>query len=385
MTPQREWFEKDYYKILGVSEKATDKEIKAAFRKLSKRYHPDQNPGSEERFKEVSAAYEVLGDAAKRKEYDEVRRMGPVGNPFAGARAGPAGGFSGSFGAEDLGDLGDLLGNLFGRGRAGPGQGRTRTGPRRGADLETELHLSFRDAVEGVTTTVNVASDAACSVCGGTGAAPGTSPVICPTCGGRGVLAENQGLFSFSQPCRTCGGTGMKVETPCGNCQGTGLEHRARQVKVRVPPGVDDGQRIRLKGRGGSGQNGGPAGDLYVNVHVEPHELFGQRGDDLTLRVPVTFGEAALGTKIAVPTLDGPVTLRVPPGTESGKTFRVKGKGAPKANGGRGDLLVTVDVAVPRKLTKTQRKLLEEFAATDDPSALRASLERMMSRNGQGA
>ncbi len=368
MAPQREWFEKDYYKVLGVPDSASEKEIKAAFRKLSKRYHPDQNPGSEERFKEVSAAYEVLGDPAKRREYDEVRRMGPVGSPFAGARTGPGGGFSTTFGTEDLGDLGDLLGSLFNRGRPGPGGTRTRAGPRRGEDLEAELHLSFRDAVEGVTTTVNVASDAACSVCGGTGAAPGTSPVICPTCGGRGVLAENQGLFSFSQPCRSCGGTGMKVETPCGNCQGTGLEHRARQVKVRVPPGVDDGQRIRLKGRGGAGQNGGPAGDLYVVVRVGGHELFGRKGKDLTLRLPVTFAEAALGATVKVPTLGAPVSLRIPPGTRSGRTFRVRGHGVP-APTGAGDLLVTVEVAVPEQLSEAQRQAVEALAAasTDSP------------------
>ena len=368
MAPQREWFEKDYYKVLGVPQSATDKEIKAAFRKLSKRYHPDQNPGSEERFKEVSAAYEVLGDPSKRQEYDEVRRLGPVGNPFAGARSGPGGGFTGTFGPDDLGDLGDLFGNLFNRGRTGPGPGRTRAGPRRGEDLEAELHLSFRDAVEGVTTTVNVASDAPCSVCGGTGAAPGTSPVICPTCGGRGVLAENQGLFSFSQPCRTCGGTGMKVETPCGNCQGTGLEHRARQVKVRIPPGVDDGQRIRLKGRGGAGQNGGPAGDLYVVVRVGRHELFGRKGKDLTLRLPVTFAEAALGATVKVPTLGAPVSLRIPPGTKSGRTFRVRGHGVPAPNGA-GDLLVTVEVAVPEQLTEAQREAVEALAAavTESP------------------
>ena len=368
MAPQREWFEKDYYKILGLSQSASDKDIKAAYRKLSKRYHPDQNPGSEEQFKEVSAAYDVLGDPAKRKEYDEVRRMGPVGNPFAGARArgrGTTGGFSGTFGAEDLGDLGDLLGNLFNRG-PGPG-GRPRAGPQRGEDLETELHLSFRDAVEGITTTVNVSSSAACSLCGGTGSAPGTSPVICPTCAGRGVLAENQGLFSFSQPCRTCGGTGMRVETPCTNCRGSGLEHRARPVKVRIPPGVDDGQRIRLKGLGSAGQNGGPAGDLYVVVRVGQHELFGRNGKDLTLRLPVTFAEAALGATVKVPTLGAPVSLRIPPGTKSGRTFRVRGHGVP-VSGGHGDLLVTVEVAVPEQLSQAEREAVEALAAASPES-----------------
>ncbi|MDQ3570218.1 MAG: molecular chaperone DnaJ [Actinomycetota bacterium] len=367
MAPQREWLEKDYYKVLGVSQSASDKEIKAAFRKLSKRYHPDQNPGSEDRFKEVSAAYEVLGDPARRKEYDEVRRMGPVGNPFAGARAGPggSGGFSGTFGTEDLGDL---LGSLFNRSR--PGAGGSRMGPLRGEDLETELHLSFQDAIEGVTTTVNVSSDAACSACGGTGAARGTSPVICPDCGGRGVMAENQGLFSFSQPCPSCRGTGMRVETPCPSCHGSGMEHRARQVKVRIPAGVDDGQRIRLKGRGGAGPNGGPAGDLYVVVRVGQHELFGRSGKDLTLRLPVTFSEAALGATVKVPTLHAPVSLRIPPGTRSGRTFRVRGHGVPVSSGA-GDLLVTVEVTVPEQLSEAQREAVEALAAASVESPRR--------------
>ncbi|MDP8976774.1 MAG: molecular chaperone DnaJ [Actinomycetota bacterium] len=373
MAPQREWFEKDYYKVLGVPQNASEKEIKAAFRKLSKRYHPDQNPGSEDRFKEVSAAYEVLGEPAKRKEYDEVRRMGPVGNPFAGARTrsggpGGAGGFSGTFGAEDLGDIGDLLGNLFNRSR--PGSARPRTGPMRGDDLETELHLSFQDAVEGVTTTVNVNSDAACNTCGGTGAAPGTSPVICSNCGGRGVLAENQGLFSFSQPCPQCGGTGMRVETPCPKCQGSGVERRARKVKVRIPAGVDDGQRIRLKGRGGIGPNGGPPGDLYVVVRVGQHEVFGRSGKDLILRLPVTFAEAALGATVKVPTLGAPVSLRIPPGTRSGRVFRVRGHGVP-ASSGAGDLLATVEVAVPEQLTEAQREAVEALAAASAESPRR--------------
>src|SRR5437588_4539840 len=271
MAPQREWFEKDYYQALGVAETATEKEITRAYRKLAKQYHPDANPGAEERFKEISAAYDVLGDPARRKEYDEVRRLGPVGNPFAGG----SGGFTSSFRVDDLNDL---LGGIFSR---SPGRGRGRTaGPRRGEDLEAELHLSFLDAVNGITTTVNVTSDVACSTCGGTGAAPGTSPVICSTCGGRGVTDDNQGLFSFSQPCRVCGGTGMRIETPCRTCRGSGVERRPRSVKVRIPAGVDDGQRIRVPKRGGAGHNGGPPGDLFVVVRVGAHELFGRRAKD---------------------------------------------------------------------------------------------------------
>jgi molecular chaperone DnaJ len=357
---QREWYEKDYYKVLGVSSSATDKEITRAYRKLAKQYHPDASPGSEDRFKEISAAYDVLGDKDHRKEYDEVRRLGPMGNPFAGA--GGTDGFSNTFRVDDLSDL---LGGIFNR---GGGRGRRTAGPRRGDDLETELHLSFLDAVNGVTTAVNITSDAACSTCGGTGAAPGTSPVICSTCGGRGVLDDNQGLFSFSQPCRTCGGTGMRVETPCRTCRGSGVERRARQVKVRVPAGVDDGQRIRLKARGGAGHNGGPPGDLYVVVHTDRHPLFERNGKHLAISVPVTFPEAALGATVKVPTLEKPVTLRIPPGTRSGRTFRVKGHGIPLASGA-GDLLVTVEVAVPQHLSAAERDAIEALAgaAGDSP------------------
>ncbi|HEX4539562.1 MAG TPA: molecular chaperone DnaJ [Acidimicrobiales bacterium] len=373
MAPQREWFEKDYYQVLGVSESATEKEITRAYRKLAKQYHPDANPGSEDRFKEISAAYEVLGDADKRKEYDEVRRLGPVGANFGGF-TGPSQGAGGAqdftFRFEDAaggagmgGGLGDLLGGIFGRG------GRTArgAGPQRGADLEAELHLSFKDAVEGVTTTVNVTGDAPCHTCRGTGAAPGTTPTVCPRCGGRGVLDDNQGLFSFSQPCPTCGGRGVRVETPCPTCHGTGAELRARQVRVRIPPGVVDGQRIRVKGRGGPGRNNGPAGDLYVVVRVAPHELFGRRGRDLTLTVPLTFSEAALGATIRVPTLEGPVSLRVPPGTPSGRTFRVRGRGV-KSGKTAGDLLVTVEVAVPPHLTDAQREAVEALASASEES-----------------
>jgi len=359
MAPQREWFEKDYYKVLGVSESATDKEIKAAYRKLSKKHHPDSG-GSEETFKEVSAAWDVLGDPAKRKEYDEVRRLGPMAAGFGGS------GGSGNFAGFRFDDISDIFGGLFNRGR----RGRGGPGPRRGDDLEAELHLSFLDAVNGVTTSVNLTSDAACTTCHGTGAAPGTSPVICPVCGGRGVIDENQGVFSFSQPCRECAGTGMKVETPCPTCRGSGVVRRPRQVKVRIPPGVDDGQRIRLKGRGGAGHNGGPAGDLYVIVHVDKHPLFGRRGRNLTLTVPITYPEAALGATVTVPTLHDPVTLRIPPGTKSGRTFRVKGHGV-RTDGATGDLLVSVEVAVPQRLSDAEREAVEALAAASSDSPRR--------------
>jgi molecular chaperone DnaJ len=379
MAPQREWFEKDYYKVLGVADTATDKEIGRAYRKLAKQYHPDANPGSEDRFKEVSAAYDVLGDSAKRKEYDEVRRLGPVGNPFAGAGgAGRPGGFTGNFHVDDLGDLLGNIGNIFGRGnRTGRGgassRGTTTTGPRRGADLETSLHLSFLDAVHGITTTVNVTSEVSCHTCGGSGAAPGTVPVVCSVCGGQGVINDNQGLFSFSQPCQACGGAGMRIEKPCPTCHGLGVEHKARQVKVRIPAGVEDGQRIRVKARGGAGRAGGPPGDLYVVVHTDRHPVFGRRGKDLTVTVPVSYPEASLGAKVTVPTLDGPVTVKVPAGSRPGRTLRVRGRGVP-ASSGTGDLLVTVDVDVPQHLSGDERKRVQALADVIDGDALRKDL-----------
>ncbi|MGH9119153.1 MAG: molecular chaperone DnaJ [Acidimicrobiales bacterium] len=372
MAPQREWFEKDYYKVLGVADSAPQKDITRAYRKLARQFHPDANPGdnaAEERFKEISAAYEVVGDEAKRKEYDEVRRLGPMGGMFGGGAGGTRpGGFS--FTTEGGADLGDLFSTIFSRGR---GRGRTTTasrgmGPQRGADLEAELQLSFEGAAKGVTTTVNIESDAVCSTCHGSGARPGTLPRACDNCGGRGVLDEDQGLFSFSTPCPACGGTGTRIDDPCPTCRGSGVEHRPRQVKVRIPAGVEDGQRIRLKGRGSPGRNGGPNGDLYVTVHVAGHPTFGRRGRDLTLTVPITFPEATLGADISVPTLDGPpVTLRIPPGTRSGQTFRVRGRGIDTGKG-QGDQMVTVEVAVPQKLSAAERKAVEALGAATSGS-----------------
>lgn len=356
MDAQREWFEKDYYAVLGVSSEATQKDITKAYRKLARENHPDTNKGdaaAEERFKEISAAYDVVGDADKRTKYDEVRRLGAVG----GGSPGGGGGFGGFGGGAEGVDLGDLLGGLFGRGRRG---GNTRPqGPVRGADLETELHLSFEDALGGITTSVHLVSDAVCSTCHGNGAEPGSDVVVCPQCAGRGVIDENQGLFSFSQPCPRCAGQGMVVSDPCHTCGGSGIERRPRTVKVKLPAGVTDRQRIKLKGRGGPGRHGGPAGDLYVVVHVGRHSLFGRKGANLTLRVPITFAEAALGADVKVPTLAGePVTIRMPAGTRSGRTFKVKGKGA-VTDQGTGDLLVTVEVAVPESLSEDERKAVE--------------------------
>jgi molecular chaperone DnaJ len=376
MAAQREWLEKDYYRVLGVSDTASQKDIKSAYRKLSREYHPDANPGdtaAEERFKEVSAAYDVVGDAEKRKEYDEVRKLGPMGGMFGGA-GGPSGPGAGGFRVDDIGDLGDVLGGLFGRRRNRAGGAGAGTGPHRGQDLEAELHLAFEDAVHGLTTTIHLTSEAACSTCHGTGAKPGTTPQTCPRCGGRGVLDDNQGFFSFSSPCPQCAGRGYTIDEPCPTCRGTGVEHRPREVKVRIPAGVDDGQRIRLRGRGGPGRNGGRAGDLYVTVRVAPHELFGRKGSDLTLTVPITFPEAALGADVAVPTLDGgPVRVRIPAGTRSGRTFRVRGKGV-EGRRKPGDLLVTVEVAVPQKLSADERKAIEALAAAADGRSPRAHL-----------
>src|SRR5215471_6749623 len=369
MAPQREWFEKDYYAEIGVPSSATDKEVSRAYKKLAKQYHPDANQGNkeaEERFKEISAAYDVLGDATKRKEYDEVRKMvasgvGPGG--FGGFGPGPGGGQTFTFDG-DLGDIGGLFGNLFG---GGGRRSRSRaTGPQRGQDLETELHLGFDDAVTGVTSSVRFRADATCSTCAGSGAAPGSMPETCPQCRGNGSIAVDQGPFSFSEVCPTCGGRGQVIPTPCPTCKGRGVEVRAREVKVRVPAGVADGQRIRVKGRGAAGANGGPPGDLYVIVHVRPHALFGRDGDNLTLRLPVTFAEAALGADVKVPTLDGQVTVRIPPGTPSGKVLRVRGKGVTGERNKTGDLLVTVDVQVPVNLNHDQREAIEGLSKALD-------------------
>jgi molecular chaperone DnaJ len=367
LPPQREWFQTDYYKVLGVSADATEKEITRAYRKLAKQFHPDANPGAEDRFKEISAAYDVLGDPEKRKEYDDVRRLGPLAGGFGRPGAGNAG--NGTFNFR-IDDLGDIFGGLFNRGAAGGRMSQRPTnfgGPRRGQDVETELHLSFEEAIEGVVTAVNVVTGAVCATCAGSGSKPGSLPITCPRCGGTGTLNDNQGLFSLASPCPECRGRGLKVVDPCPTCNGSGTERRQRQVKVRIPAGVEDGQRIRVKGRGEPGENGGPSGDLYVVVHVGSHKVFGRKGRNLTLRAPITYPEAALGADITVPSLDGSVTLRIPPGTSSGKTFRVKGRGVHTGNSA-GDLLVTVDVSVPTELNDSERTAIEALAKASPES-----------------
>jgi molecular chaperone DnaJ len=344
-------YEKDYYAALGVAKDATAAEIKKAYRTLARDLHPDKG-GDEARFKEVSEAYAVLSDDKKRAEYDEQRALFGSG-AFRGA--GPGGGFSmGDFFGGGGGGLGDLFGGLFGNGAG------SRRGPRRGGDVETEVTLDFAEAVHGVTVPLRLASPHTCATCRGSGARAGTSPRTCQTCHGTGAVSRNQGPFSLSEPCRDCRGRGRIVDDPCPDCRGTGTATRERTLTVKIPAGVADGQRVRIAGRGSPGEQGGPAGDLFVVVHVTPHRVFGRRGDHLTLTLPVTFAEAALGAEVPVPTLDGSVTLRIAPGTPSGKTFRVKGRGARG-----GDLLVTVEVVVPQRLSAKARKALETLAAED--------------------
>ncbi len=386
----KDYMEKDFYKILGVSKDAPADEIKKAYRKLARKHHPDANKGdaeSEERFKAISEAYDVLSDDTKRREYDEARTLfgsGGLRFPGGGAGGGRMGAPGGSGGATsfDLGDLfgggaagggaglGDVLGGLFGRGRTGPAGAPA---ARRGSDVESEVTLAFTEAADGVTVPLRLTSEAACATCRGTGAKAGTTPRVCPTCQGTGQTTRNAGGFAFAEPCRDCRGRGLVVDDPCSVCHGSGRAPSTRTIQARIPAGVKDGQRIRLKGKGAPGERGGVNGDLFIVVHVSAHQLFGRKDDNLTLALPVTFPEAALGADLKVPTLGGqPVTLRIPPGTTAGRTFRVRGKGVTRRDGTMGDLLVTVDVAVPQKLDSKAREALEAFrdATTgDDPRA----------------
>jgi molecular chaperone DnaJ len=347
------------YDVLGVKKGATADEIKKAYRKLARQYHPDANPGdksAEERFKQVQTAYDVLSDAEKRKAYD---RFGSTNG--RGPTAGP-GNVNVDFG--DLGDLGDILGGIFGNfgGAARGGRGRARQQPVRGADVETDVRLSFEDSLQGAEAKVPVELTVACSECGGTGAQPGTAPVICPECNGRGVKAESQGLFALSTPCPRCRGNGTVIEQPCAKCHGSGRERRLRTYTVKIKPGVKDGTKIRLKGKGEAGQHGGPNGDLVVVTRVAKSDTYERRGDDLVVQVPVSFPTAALGGKVEVPTPEGAVSLKIPAGSEDGKLLRIKGRGAPKLSGkGKGDVLARVRIQVPKRVNKKERELLEEL------------------------
>lgn len=373
MAVQSDWLEKDFYKVLGVSEDASEKDIAKAYRRLARQWHPDANPDSravaEERFKEISAAYDVLGDKAKRAEYDQLRHFGPV-TAGAGDGFGTDGRFRVRFGNvddfDDLG-LGDLLGGLFG---SASGRGR-RSGSRgrRGVDLEAVVTLGFADAIRGVTTTVALTVEEPCEVCSGSGAAPGSTAKTCATCGGSGMVAADQGFFSLRQTCPVCNGAGSAPEKPCDACGGSGRQRRDRHIRVRMPAGISDGDRIRVPRRGGPGAAGGPAGDLYVAVRVAPHPVFGRAGNDLTVTVPIGVTEAVLGTELKVPTLDGePVKVRVPAGTQPGQILRVRGHGVPAA-GGRpaGDLLVSLQLVVPKHLSHKQRKAFQALAEVLPP------------------
>ncbi len=375
----KDWLEKDFYALLGVSKDATADEIKKKYRKLARELHPDKNPGdkpAEERFKAVSEAYDVLSDDAKRKEYDEARSL------FAGGGYRPGGGgASGGFGrgqqydvnmgdmfGEDAGGFGDFLGGIFNRGRGGAARPQQ---PRRGQDLESSLTLSFDDALDGVTVPLRLSTDAPCSSCHGTGARAGTVPRTCPTCEGSGQTSRNAGGFAFADPCVTCRGRGLFVDDPCPSCHGSGRGLSSRTVQARIPAGVRNGARIRLKGKGGSGERGGPSGDLLVDVIIAAHPVFDRKGDNVTVTVPITFSEAALGADVSVPTpRGGSVKVKLPSGTSNGRTFRVRGKGIRRKDGTNGDLLATVEVTVPQNLSSDARDALQQYAdqtADHDP------------------
>ena len=378
-----DWANKDFYQVLGVDKDADAATIKKAYRKLAREHHPDSKPGdkvAEERFKQVAEAYDVVGDPEKRKEYDQMRSMFGGGFPAGGAGGF---GFPGGFGTTGSGaggaggfDISDLFGNLFGGGGAGARAGG-RTGGRRatrGADLETEATIDFDEAVEGTTVALRMSSDAPCPTCSGTGGKPGTRPHVCPTCDGAGMVVSNLGgAFSMNETCPECHGRQLVYDEPCPTCHGSGRGQSSRTLQVRIPAGVKGGQRIRLKGKGAPGEHGGPAGDLFVTVHVRHHPLFGRKADNLTLTAPVTFDEAALGAEIKVPTLGGtPVTLRIPPGTPNGRVFRVRGRGVARKDGSKGDLLVTVEVQVPAELNDAARAAVtayREATAGRDPRA----------------
>jgi len=394
-----DWADKDFYAELGVTKTATADEIKKAYRKLARANHPDSNPGDEakhEKFKRVAEAYDVVGDPDKRKKYDEFRSMYSGGGYGAGygfgqPRPGGAGGYSANFDFEDFftratggggapggsttyttttggaGGIGDVFGDLFGGGFRRQGRAR----PQKGPDIESTATIGFAEALEGVTISLRLSSDSPCPDCAGTGGKPGTKPRVCPECDGSGfVTARSGGGFAMNETCPRCHGRQLIYDELCPTCHGSGRGTSSRSIQARIPAGVKDGARIRLRGKGGSGENGGPAGDLYVTVRVTPHRVFGRKDDNLTLEVPISYDEAVLGAEIKIPTLGGaPVTLKIPAGTPTGRTFRVRGKGAKRPDGTRGDLLATVEVQVPAGIDAKTRAAVEALrdALADKP------------------
>ena len=379
----KDYLEKDYYKTLGVPKTAKTADIKKAYRDLARKYHPDANANkgnadAGERFKEITEAYNVLSDEKQRKEYDEARSM------FGGGFRVPTGTRGGAGGSTfDLGDLfggdglGDVLGGIF-RGRGGTAQSRAR----RGADVETETTLPFGDSIDGATVALRLTGEGPCPVCHGTGAKAGTVPRVCPDCQGTGQQSRNLGGFGMSEPCKTCRGRGLVVDDPCQSCSGSGRAMSSRTIQARIPAGVADGQRIRIPGKGAPGEHGGRNGDLYVRVHVKPHPVFGRNGDNLTVTVPVTISELALGAEIKVPTHRGPaVTVRVPPGTPNGQVFRVPGRGVRKKDGTLGALLATVDITVPQDLNSKARSALEDLRIATSGTDPREELLKRAKQN----
>jgi molecular chaperone DnaJ len=346
---------KDPYQVLGVSKKATDDEIKKAYRKLARKYHPDRNPddaGAEDKFKEVQGAYSILSDPEKRRQYD-------AGGLFGGFDPGA---FRGGGG---FGGIGDILSDLFGAG--GPGAGGARTRPERGRDLETDVSISFDQAMKGAQVSLSVPIEAPCPTCRGTGAKPGTTPSVCPRCNGRGIESQGQGLFSISQPCRECGGTGTKIDDPCSTCSGRGRVRQVKRYKANIPAGVREGTRVRLAGKGEPGARGGPPGDLYVITHVADSPVFKRKGDNLEVDVPITIVEAIRGATVGVPTLSGTKRIRVPAGTQHGTVQRLRGEGPPKLSGrGRGDIHYRLLIDVPQSLSTEQEKAVDELAGVLD-------------------
>ena len=363
---------RDYYEVLGIGKNATDAEIKSAYRKLAKKYHPDLNPGNkeaEEKFKEVNEANDVLSDPQKRQRYDQFGFAGVDPN-YAAANGGGAGGFGGGFGGVDLGDIfGDIFGGGFGGGFSGFGGGsstRTANAPRKGHDIQASVILTFEEAAHGCSKKITIKRQDTCPDCGGTGAAKGTSPETCPDCGGRGYVVTQQrtpfGVMQSQQPCSHCGGRGTIIRNPCKTCRGTGKTAARKSLEINIPAGIDDDQNIALRGQGDAGSNGGPAGDVIVHVTVKADPMFERDGYDVTIHVPITFSQAVLGDDVEVPTVDGRIVQHIPEGTQSGTKFRLRGQGIQYLNGrGRGDQYVIVDVEIPKKVTRAQREALKAF------------------------